>query len=149
MLGIGKGYVYWRWLWRPPCSYRLKNVSLTHCILVGSSTVIYWTSPYVILGVSDLLCRFRLFIMKNPVSKHCRPRSDATWCGVWSWFVLFACNPFTGFQMEYIYSLVISLFAFWAHSQNKFGQIASTGCVYSNFLIKETLTNSSVPDKTP
>ena len=27
----------------------------THCILVDSSTVIYWTSPFVILGVSDLL----------------------------------------------------------------------------------------------
>ena len=30
----------------------------THCILVDSSTVIWWTSPFVILGVSDLLCRF-------------------------------------------------------------------------------------------
>ena len=29
MLGIGKGYVYWRGLRRPPFSYRLKNVSLT------------------------------------------------------------------------------------------------------------------------
>ena len=28
MLGIGKGYVYWRRLCRPPFSYRQKNVSL-------------------------------------------------------------------------------------------------------------------------
>ena len=27
-------------------------------MLVDSSTVICWTSPYVILGVSDLLCHF-------------------------------------------------------------------------------------------
>ena len=31
---------------------------LTHCILVDSSTVICWASPFVILGVSDLFCRF-------------------------------------------------------------------------------------------
>ena len=28
MLEIGRGYVYWRWLWRSPSSYRLKSVSL-------------------------------------------------------------------------------------------------------------------------
>ena len=32
----------------------LKN----HCILVDSSTVIYWTSPFVILGVLGLFCGF-------------------------------------------------------------------------------------------
>ena len=31
---------------------------LTHCILVGSSTVIFWTSTFVILGLSGLFCRF-------------------------------------------------------------------------------------------
>ena len=31
---------------------------LTHCIPVDSSTVIYWLSPFVILGVSGLFCRF-------------------------------------------------------------------------------------------
>ena len=31
---------------------------LTHCILVDSSTIIFWTSPFVILGVSGLFCRF-------------------------------------------------------------------------------------------
>ena len=45
----------------------------THCILVDSSTVICLTSPFVILGVSGLLCHFYSFLMENPVSKHCRP----------------------------------------------------------------------------
>ena len=31
---------------------------LTHCVLVDASTVICWTSPFVILGVSDLFRRF-------------------------------------------------------------------------------------------
>ena len=30
----------------------------THCILVDSSTVIYWTGPLVIIGVLSLFCRF-------------------------------------------------------------------------------------------
>ena len=33
-------------------------LSLTRCILVDSATVICWASPFVILGVSGLLCRF-------------------------------------------------------------------------------------------
>ena len=32
--------------------------TLTHCILVDSSTLIFCTSPFVILGVSGLFCRF-------------------------------------------------------------------------------------------
>ena len=31
---------------------------LTHCILVDSSNVKCWTSPFVILGVSGLFCPF-------------------------------------------------------------------------------------------
>ena len=31
---------------------------LSYCILVDSSTVICWMSPFVILGVSDLFCHF-------------------------------------------------------------------------------------------
>ena len=36
------------------------NSYLTHCILVGSSslTAICWTSPFVIIGVSGLFCHF-------------------------------------------------------------------------------------------
>ena len=54
----------------------------THCILVDSSTVICWTSPFVILGVSGLFCHFYSILMENPVSKQCRARSDATLCGI-------------------------------------------------------------------
>ena len=34
------------------------NTYMTHCKLVDSSTVICWTNPFVILGVSDVLCHF-------------------------------------------------------------------------------------------
>ena len=46
---------------------------LTNCILVDSFTVIWWTSPFVVLGVSHLFCRFDSILMENPVSKQCRP----------------------------------------------------------------------------
>ena len=36
----------------------MRCLCLTNCILVDSSTVIFWTSPFVILGVSVLFCRF-------------------------------------------------------------------------------------------
>ena len=42
---------------------------LTHCILVDSSTVSCLTTPFVILGLSGLFCRF-LFLMENSVCKH-------------------------------------------------------------------------------
>ena len=46
---------------------------LTHCILVDSSIVICWKSPFVILRVSGLFFfAFILFLMENPGSK-CRP----------------------------------------------------------------------------
>ena len=40
---------------------------------MDSSTVICWMSPFAILWVSCLSCRFYsiLFLMKNPVSKQC------------------------------------------------------------------------------
>ena len=31
---------------------------LTHCILVDSSTIIYWTNPFLILGVFGLIFGF-------------------------------------------------------------------------------------------
>ena len=55
---------------------------LTHCILVDYSTVICWMSPFIILQVSVLFCHFYSIFdgkMENPVSKQCRPRSDATY----------------------------------------------------------------------
>ena len=36
----------------------LSLLVLTYCILVDFSTVICWTSPFFILGVSGLFCRF-------------------------------------------------------------------------------------------
>ena len=45
---------------------------LTYCILVDSSTVISWTSPFVILGVSGLFCHF-YSIFDGNVSIQCRP----------------------------------------------------------------------------
>ena len=47
--------------------------SLIHCILVDSSTVICWMSPFVIWRVSGLFVSFILFLMENPVGKQCRP----------------------------------------------------------------------------
>ena len=41
-------------------------LNLTHCILVDSSTVICWTSPFVILGVSGLFfCFYSIFDGKS------------------------------------------------------------------------------------
>ena len=37
-----------------------RSLLLTHCILVGSSTVICWSSPFVILRVLVLFCHFYL-----------------------------------------------------------------------------------------
>ena len=60
---------------------------LTHCILVDSSTLICWTSPFVILGVSDLLCRFySIFdgksLLANNVEPDQMPRSVASDLGL-------------------------------------------------------------------
>ena len=41
------------------CTHTLEfSEKVNPCILVDSSTVICWTSPIVILGVSGLFCRF-------------------------------------------------------------------------------------------
>ena len=51
-----------------------KACPLTQCILVDSSTVILWMSPFVILRVLDLFCQFYFFfLLENPVSKQWRP----------------------------------------------------------------------------
>ena len=56
--------------------------TLTHCIQVDSSTVICWMSSFVILEALGYFVAFILFLMENPVSKKCRPCSDATLCGI-------------------------------------------------------------------
>ena len=56
---------------------------LAHFILVDSSTVICWTSPFVILGVSGLFCRFySIFDGKSCFSKQCRPCNVASDLGL-------------------------------------------------------------------
>ena len=42
------------------------------CILVYSSTGICWTSPFVILGVSSLFCRFYFFVILGVSGLFCR-----------------------------------------------------------------------------
>ena len=45
---------------------KLNGYTLTHCILIDSSTVICWTSPFAILGVSGLFCHFyTVFVGKS------------------------------------------------------------------------------------
>ena len=39
------------------CQYLELLGYITHCILVDSSTVVYWMSLFVILRVSGLFCR--------------------------------------------------------------------------------------------
>ena len=41
--------------------------NLTHCIMVDSSTVIYWSSLFAILEVSGLFCRFNSIQLANNV----------------------------------------------------------------------------------
>ena len=47
------------------------NTALTHCILVDSSTVIYWTSLFVILGV--LGCFYSIFDGKILLANNADP----------------------------------------------------------------------------
>ena len=55
---------------------------LTHIILVDSSIVIYWTSPFVILGASGLFCHLYSMVMEilsaNSVYPNQTPRSVAS-----------------------------------------------------------------------
>ena len=57
------------------CPYKLdeSKCQLTISILLDSSTVLCWTSPFVIFGVSGVFCRFYSFLMENPISEQCRP----------------------------------------------------------------------------
>ena len=66
-----------------------KNV-LAHCILVDSSTVICWMSPFVILGPSVLFCRlYSLVDKKILLANKTRIRPGSA---------LFAYDPLMGFQ---------------------------------------------------
>ena len=58
---------------------------ITYCILVDSSTVICWTNPFVILGVSGLFCRFY---------------SILDYVASYSGSVLSACDLYTCFKVR-------------------------------------------------
>ena len=47
-----------RQFYRSAVGANMVGVFLTPCILVDSSTVLCWTSPFVILAVSGLFCYF-------------------------------------------------------------------------------------------
>ena len=60
------------YIYEKACPSRSTSFRLIHYILVDSSIVLCWKSPFVILGVSGLFCRFFISDGKS-VSKHCRP----------------------------------------------------------------------------
>ena len=70
--------------------------TLTHCILNKLSHIMYWKGPISILGMSGY--EIYIFLEKNgwTICKQWRPWSDATFCGIWSGFALFANYPFRG-----------------------------------------------------
>ena len=53
--------------------YQKLRSTLTHCVLVDSSSVICWTSPFVILGVWVYFVALILFMMTHSVSKNVDP----------------------------------------------------------------------------
>ena len=56
---------------KPPKTLYVE-VSVTRCILVDSSTVTCWTSPFVIQGCVVYFVAF-ILLVENPVSKQFRP----------------------------------------------------------------------------
>ena len=62
---------------------------LTHCIIVDSSTVVCWTSLFVSLGVSGLICCFYSILIKTPELVNSLD-PDQTFCRIWSGSALFA-----------------------------------------------------------
>ena len=55
-------------------------------------SVMNWTSPFPILGLLGDIFHFYLIFKRN-FFKQTENRSDATYCGVWSGFALFANVP--------------------------------------------------------
>ena len=75
--------------------------SLTHCILLDSSTVIYWTSTFVILVMLGLFCRFysALFLWKILLANNVDPdHTHITWSLFWVCTICLC--PFYGFQVR-------------------------------------------------
>ena len=55
---------------------------LTHCILVNSSNVIFWTNPFVISGALGLFCRFYFDFDRNSVDPDLTPHYVASDLGL-------------------------------------------------------------------
>ena len=70
-----------------------ENSCLTHCtpLYVGHDHLSFYAFQVYFVALI-------LFLLETPVSKQCRPWSDATLCGIWSGSALFAYEPFTLFQ---------------------------------------------------
>ena len=79
---------------------RLSHPAVTHCILVDSSTVIYWTSLFVILGVSHLFRRlYSIFDEKSCwQTLKTKIRRHMMWRLIWVCIVCLLL--FTGFQVR-------------------------------------------------
>ena len=71
---------------------------LTHCRLNELHHIIYLKILILILGM--LVYVIYIFLEENgwSICKQWRPRSDATFCGIWSGSALFANYPFKSFQ---------------------------------------------------
>ena len=102
-LSIGKSYFCA--IWKGIFKIMIYNTTVTIYLTLLHSE---WPKLYTILAFLSAIglksiCHFRdvrsvllnvtfiLFLLENPVSKQCRPRSDAT---------LSAYDPFTGFQVR-------------------------------------------------
>ena len=72
-------------------SLKVYPVTLIHCILVDSSTVVFWTSLFVILGAWGLLCRFFSILSANTVDPDQTPHYGSA---------VFANDPFQDFQVR-------------------------------------------------
>ena len=83
---VNGGYIWIGWLvvlgLTDIYGSRCTHLPCTHCILVSSSTVICWASPFVILGMLSLIYRFYSIFDGKSVSNLCLPGSDATYWGV-------------------------------------------------------------------
>ena len=75
---------------------------LTHCRLNELPHTIYWKILISILVMSGYV--IKIFLEKNgwTICKHWRPWSDATFCGIWSGYILFANYPFRVSRLKWV-----------------------------------------------
>ena len=98
-----------------------------HSIQVDSSIIICWTSHYVILGVSGLLCRFYSIFDGNASSKQYRHWSDATYVAsdlgcifcVWLFYGFLGKNGLKGYctvSLPFPYISLINRYLLYKHN---------------------------------